>query len=128
MEEITFKEFAMVARKRGHSAESLADRFRGKIEEPREFFERVMSCKSKGEDRGGVVILYRSVVEFYQAELHYFGDSNEKHRRCACGCDRPVFDRKKWATPGCRQKAAREKVTDSQKWVGQHVDFIDARL
>jgi len=113
MEEITFKEFATVARKRGHSAEPLADRFRGKIDEPREFFERVMSCKYKGEDRAGVVIPYKSVIEFYQAEMHYFADSNRKHRVCACGCDRPIFDRKKWATPGCKKKAQRKESQTS---------------
>jgi hypothetical protein len=42
MREVTFKDFATLARSRGHTAESLAERFRGKIEEPWEFFERVM--------------------------------------------------------------------------------------
>ena len=107
MTEITFKEFATLMRKRGHSAESLAERFRGKIEEPRDFFERVMSCRYKGEDRSGVVIPYRSVIEFYHVELHYFGDSNEKHRRCTCGCGLPVFDRKKWASPACKKRFQR---------------------
>jgi len=41
--EITFKDFATVAKKRGHTAESLADRFRGKIENASEFFERAMT-------------------------------------------------------------------------------------
>jgi hypothetical protein len=45
MREITFKDFAAVAKKRGHTVESLADRFRGKIENPSEFFERVMSSQ-----------------------------------------------------------------------------------
>jgi hypothetical protein len=125
---ITFKDFATVAKKRGHTAESLADRFRGKIENASEFFERVMSCRYKGEDRLWVVIPYRSVIEFYNEELHYFRDSNQKHRQCACGCGLPVFDRKKWATPGCRQKVARQKGTDTQKGVRQAVDFVEARL
>jgi len=127
MREVTFKDFAMVARKRGHTAESQADRFRGKIENASEFFERVMSCRYKGEDRSWVVIPYRSVLEFYNEELHYFQDSNQKHRQCPCGCGLPVFDRKKWATPGCRQKVARQKATDTQKGVRQAVDFVEAR-
>ncbi len=45
MREVAFKEFAAVAKKRGLTVESLADRFRGKIENPSEFFERVMTCK-----------------------------------------------------------------------------------
>ena len=105
--EITFKEFSTLAKKRGHNAESLAELFRGKVEEPREFFERVMSCKYRGEDRSDVVIPYRSVIAFYQAELHYFADINAKHRRCACGCGQPVFDWAKWATPGCKKKMQR---------------------
>ena len=128
MNEVTFKDFAIVARKRGHTAESLADRFRGKIENPSEFFERVMTCRYHGEDRSGVVIPYRSVIAFYSEELHYFQDTNQKHRQCACGCGLPVFDRKKWASPGCRQKVARQKATDTQKGVRQGVDFVEARL
>ena len=95
--EITFKDFATVARERGHTVESLADRFRGKIENASDFFERVMTCKYKGEDRSDVIIPYRSVLEFYSQELQYFQDSTQKHRQCACGCGLPVFDRKKWA-------------------------------
>jgi hypothetical protein len=117
MREVTFKDFATVARKRSHTAESLAERFRGKIENPSEFFERVMTCRYHGEDRSDVVIPYRSVPEFHNEELHYFRDSNQKHRQCACGCGLPVFDCKKWAFPGCRQKIARGEVTDVQKGV-----------
>jgi hypothetical protein len=125
---ITFKDFATVAKKRGHTAESLEDRFRGKIENPSEFFERVMTCRYHGEDRSSVVIPYGSVIEFYSQELHYFGDSHEKHRRCACGCGAPVFDRKKWALPGCRQKIARKRVADIQAGVSEVIDFVEPRL
>jgi hypothetical protein len=107
MREVTFKDFAPVARKRGHTAKSLADRFRRKIEDTSEFCERVMTCRYKGEDRSLVVIPYRSVIEFYNEELHYFQDSNQKHRQCACGCGQPVFDRKKWATPACKKRIQR---------------------
>ena len=107
MREVTFKDFAAVAKKRGLTVESLADRFRGKIENPSEFFERVMSCKYKSEDRSWVVIPYRSIIEFYNEELHYFKDTNQKHRQCACGCGSPVFDRKKWASPACKKRIQR---------------------
>src|SRR5262245_38519658 len=107
MKVVNFKNFATVAKRRGHTAESLAERFRGKIESPSEFFERVMSCKYKGDDRSGVVIPYRSVIEFFNEELHYFQESNQNHRQCACGCGQPVFDRKKWASPACKKRVQR---------------------
>jgi hypothetical protein len=128
MIEVTFKDFAAIAKKRGHSPESLAEIFRGKIEEPREFFERVMGCRYKGEDRSGVFIPYRSVIGFYRQELHCFADSNTKQRRCACGCGLPVFDRQKWATPGCRQRVARGKVTDRHFASVEVPEIIDARV
>jgi len=105
--ELTFKDFANLAKRRGHGSESLAERFRGKIEGASEFFERVMTCRYKAEERSGVVIPYRSAIEFYRTELHYFGDSHEEHRRCACGCGAPVFDRKKWALPACKKRMQR---------------------
>ncbi len=89
--------------------DDLVEIFRGKIEEPREFFERVMSCRYHGEDRSDVVIPYRSVIEFYRQDCHFYKDVNPKHKGCACGCGRPVFDRQKWASPGCRKRAQREQ-------------------
>jgi hypothetical protein len=73
--EITFEAFRALMEKRKRTVDDLVDLFRGKIEDPREFFERVMSCKAKlngrYEDRSDVVIPYRSVIEFYQGELGY---------------------------------------------------------
>jgi hypothetical protein len=126
--EETFKDFAAVARKRGHTAESLAERFRGKIENPSEFFERVMTCRYKGEDRSWVVIPYRSVLEFYNQELHYFRDSNPKQRTCACGCGLPVFEKRKWASAACRKRVQRQCVTDMPKGVRQVSEIIDAKV
>jgi hypothetical protein len=69
MDKVTFRGFSQVAKRRGHTPDSLAEMFRGRIEDPREFFERVMSCKWRGDDRSDVVVPYRSVIEFYNAEL-----------------------------------------------------------
>ncbi len=119
--EITYKDFKALMERRNHDADELVDLFRGKIEEPRQFFDRVMSCHWRNprtgryEDRSDVVIPYRSVIAFYQQEVHYLQDSQQKRNRvCACGCGRAVFDRKKWATLYCRQKGYREQVTDSE--------------
>jgi hypothetical protein len=107
MKEVAFKDFAKLARERGHTIESLANRFRRKIENPSEFFDRLMTCRHRGEDRSAVVIPYSSVLAFYTEELHYFGDLHVKYRRCACGCGAPVFDRKKWAGPACKKRSQR---------------------
>ncbi|MBI4523709.1 MAG: hypothetical protein HY695_07850 [Deltaproteobacteria bacterium] len=75
--EITFKDFQCLMQRRKRSVDDLVDIFRGKIEDPREFFERVMSCQWRNpqtrrlEDRSDCVIPYRSVIEFYQRELGY---------------------------------------------------------
>ena len=128
MREVRFADFAKLARRRGHSVESLASRFRGKIENPSEFLERVMTCKFKNEDRSDVVVPYGSIIEFYAQELHCVQDPNVRHRPCACGCGQPAFDRKKWASPGCRQKIARRQTTDMQKGPRQVAEFVEARL
>ncbi len=122
MEEMTFGDFSKLAARRGHRAESLAERFKGKIENPSGFFNRVMQARY-----AEVVIPYRSVLAFHVEEMHYFTDSNPKQRRCACGCDQPVFDRQKWALPGCKKKTARRTVTDRQNGVLQVPDFVEAK-
>lgn len=56
-----------------------------------------------------VVIPYRSVLAaFYVLELECHQDSIGQHRTCACGCGQAVFDRKKWASPGCRKRLQRK--------------------
>jgi hypothetical protein len=65
MKEVSFAEFARLAHNRGHSVESLASRFKGKIANASEFFERVMTCKYKNKDCSDVVVPYGSVIDFY---------------------------------------------------------------
>ena len=43
-DEVTYSEFAKLAHQRHWTIESLAARFRGKIDEPREFFSRVLKA------------------------------------------------------------------------------------
>jgi len=66
MTEITFKQFAKFAKRLNYSQEDLVSLFRGKIEEPHDFFGRVLSCRYRNEDRSNVVIPFRSVIEFYE--------------------------------------------------------------
>jgi len=92
-------------------AESLAALFRGKIDEPREFFERVMSSKHNCEDRSDSIIPYRSVIGFYRQEENYLADLRSQHNTCL-RCRRPVFNRKKWAGPACRMRTQRASVAE----------------
>lgn len=73
--EVSFKDFAKLARVLGWTVNMLAERFHEKIERPADFFERVLSCRWKNsstgrsEDRCDVAIPYRSVLRFYFSEL-----------------------------------------------------------
>jgi hypothetical protein len=52
---------------------------------------------------------YRSAIEFYHRELHFFTDFHVKQRRCACGCGVPVFDPQEMGVGGMSQKNAKRK-------------------
>jgi hypothetical protein len=87
MTEVTFNDFRKLMLKRKRSVDDLVDIFRGKIDDPRQFFERVMSCvwrnpgTRRDEDRSDVVIPYRSVIEFFQKEQHYLEDYQNGRRK-----------------------------------------------
>lgn len=86
---VTYRQFSTTMAKRGLTVAALAEQFKGKIDDPRGFFERAMSCKAhnpetgRTEDRGDVVIPYHSVLKFYFQELHYLADSKKKPPRMA---------------------------------------------
>ena len=84
--EVTFKDFSELARRRGWTVQFLAERFRGIIEEPTEFFTRVLACRYQGEYRGDVTIPYRSILEFYRTELTFRQQETGRERFCAGGC------------------------------------------
>ena len=73
MNDVRFKQFAALMKIRHRGLDDLVDLFRGKIEDPREFFGRVLVCKWHYEDRSDVVVPYRSVIEFYNQEKEYYG-------------------------------------------------------
>ena len=120
--EVTFGEFVKLATKRGLTPEYLAERFSDKIERPSEFFHRVFQGQY-----APIVIPYRSVLAFHDSELWYHQDSTGRHNVCACGCGQLVFDRKKWASAGCKKRVAREKTTDHKKGLSQLADLVEAK-
>jgi hypothetical protein len=81
---VTFRDFQKLMAKRRRTVDDLVDIFRGKLEENRSFFERVMSCQWRNpetgrfEDRSDAVIPYKSVIEFYLKEQHYLEDSKKR--------------------------------------------------
>jgi hypothetical protein len=84
LREVTFKDFQKLMAKRRRTVDDLVDIFRGKLDDSRSFFERVMSCQWRNpdtgrfEDRSAVVIPYKSVIEFYLKEQHYLEDSKKR--------------------------------------------------
>jgi hypothetical protein len=133
--EITFGEFRKQMLRRGRTVDDLVRIFRRKLDDSRSFFERVMSCQWRNpatkriEDRSGVVIQYKCVIDFYLKENGYLEDSKVWRKKvrqakrperdynaadwarklCACGCGHPVFDRREWATDACRKRASRNQ-------------------
>jgi hypothetical protein len=62
MREVTFRDFQKLMSKRRRTVNDLVDIFRGKLEDSRSFFERVMACQWRNpetgryEDRSDVMI------------------------------------------------------------------------
>jgi len=108
--EVTFEQFKAVMEQRNHDVDELTLLFRDKIDNPGDFFKRVMSCKSRNLDveRSNVVIPYRSVIDYYRQELHYLKEAAKKSQRlCDCGCGKPVFGQYKFASETCRKRPQR---------------------
>ena len=105
---VTYEDFAKLARRLAWTAAWLAERFKGKIEQPREFFERVLKTGPGSENRGATAIPYRSVVDFYQRELAQ-GTAADGRRTCKCGCRKPVFGRKQVAGAACQKRIERRR-------------------
>jgi len=102
MTEVSFGDFAALARRRGWTVDFLTDHFRNRIEDPRDFFKRVMQGQY-----AAVVIPYNSVLAFYGSELGFHQEATGTERRCRCGCGVRVFDRKIFASSACRKRGQR---------------------
>jgi hypothetical protein len=128
---VTYKDFGKVMQRRNHDADDLVQRFRGKVDDPRDLFERVMSCRWKDpktgryENRSETVIAYRSVIEFYRQELHFFKETAKTSQRyCLCGCGSPVFGQYKFAREACRKRLQRQRGQGHAIFGAQVIDFV----
>lgn len=113
---ITYGQFARLAKAKGWSPAYLAERFRGKIETPSEFFHRVLDTRN-----AGIAIAYQSVIQFYFENVGPAAGVSER-KTCACGCDRPLTGRKKLATGYCRVKMARHRSATRKSGVQKAQD------
>ncbi|MDO8700599.1 MAG: hypothetical protein Q7J56_03000 [Deltaproteobacteria bacterium] len=87
MIEVTFKDFAAIAKKRGQSPESLAELFRGKIEEPRELFDHVTGRGLNGGGSGSARTGGRGKREVWRSGVSWRERSEGASRRPQYGRD-----------------------------------------
>ncbi|MBX3027786.1 hypothetical protein KF840_23065 [bacterium] len=75
---VTCRDFARAARRYGWSLDFLTRQFRGRIDQPGEFFARVLD---RHDRHGAVVIPFRCVLDWYARELAYTRTSRATRRR-----------------------------------------------
>jgi hypothetical protein len=121
MAEVTFKDFQTLMLKRKRTVDDLVDIFHGRLDDNRAFFERVMSCQWRNpdtgrfEDRGDVVIPYRSVLEFYFKETQYLKDTELEQERLAMKRKRgPVSEERRQALIAQLAKARAARSVTAQ--------------
>jgi hypothetical protein len=132
MREVTFKDFQKLMTKRRRTVDDLVDIFRGKLDDSRSFFERLISCQWRNpdtgrfEDRGDVVIPYKSVIEFYLKETQYLKDSEEEQERLALRRKRgPVTEQRKQVLIKQLERARAAKSAECGKLGSPTLDFIE---
>jgi len=120
---ISYNQFAQLARRRGWTAAYLGERFRGRVENPQEFFNHVLQAR-----HAGTVIPYRSVIKFYRQQVRPEQRAGGQ-RSCACGCQKPVSGRKKLASAACRKRMERRRArtpdSESEKHKKDGAFFCD---
>ena len=104
--EVTFKDFVTMAKRRGLTEESLVELFRDKFgdsnNDVKDFFKRMFQPRYEEN-----FIPYRRVLAFYRRQITEEADSLrdiKSQRRCACGCGRPVWGHKKYASDSCKNR------------------------
>jgi hypothetical protein len=132
MRQVTFRDFAKLMTKRRRTVDDLLDIFRGRLDDSRSFFERLMSCQWRNpdtgrfEDRSDVVIPYKSVIEFYLKETQYLKDSEEEQERLALRRKRgPVTEQRRQALLKHLEKARTARGRDPSKTAISARDFIE---
>ena len=104
--------------KRRIGIDDLVDIFRGKLDENRPFFERVMSGSwrnpgtGRPEDRSDAVIPYRSVIEFYVKELAHAENAKQAAAELAAKRKRPISEEQKQVLRDRLAKIRAAKVRD----------------
>ncbi len=107
--EVSFRDLAALANRKGWTPEFLAGEFRGKVDSPSEFFHRVLDSK-----HGKLVIPYRPVLDLYHKELSPLIDE-QAIRLCVCGCQKRVYGRKQYASSYCRLRIHRQGSLTAQR-------------
>jgi len=107
--EVTFHDFAALAKRKGWTPEFLAGEFRGKVDNPSEFFHRVLGGK-----HGGVAIPFHTVLDLYHKELSPLMQ-DEAVRLCVCGCQKQAHGRKRYASAYCRLKTYRRGALTARR-------------
>lgn len=102
---ITFAQVRALAMKQGLTIRDLVQQFQEEVEHPREVFTRVWDRRL-----GAVVMPYGAVIAWYE-QVTAPTPAQEAEPTCACGCGVRVWGRRKWASPGCRQRAYRQART-----------------
>lgn len=99
---VTFGMFHRLATRHLWTVETLAREFRGRIDDPTEFFGRVY----RAADRREVIIPYKPVLDLYFSWLK--GDRGASGKVCLCGCGASVIGREKYASMSCRKRQSRK--------------------
>jgi len=107
---VTYRDFANLAKRMNWTPESLAGKFRGTIENPSEFFHRALS----GKPGWDVVIPYKSIIKFVYEQINPLAEEGDI-RLCVCGCQKPTYGKKKYASNYCRVRASRIRSQTSQR-------------
>jgi hypothetical protein len=98
---ITFAQVRELAMKRGMTVRDLVAQFQEDVERSREVFTRAWDRRLSA-----VVMPYRAVIAWYQQAIAPIL-AQEEEPTYACGCGVRVRRRRKWASPGCRQRVYR---------------------